>query len=144
MKLFLMLLILATFQVQAQTSPVFTSNGAAIHGYDPVSFFKNGQPLKGDSAISVQWQGATWWFANLENKRSFEAKPEMYAPQYGGYCAYGASEGHKAPTQIDTWTIVDNKLYFNYSQKVKTFWNKDIPGHIKKADSNWPVIKNKE
>jgi hypothetical protein len=71
----------------------------------------------------------------------FAVDPEKYAPQYGGYCAYGTADGHKAPTETDTWTIDNNKLYFNYNQKVKELWNKDRPGLIKKADEQWPKIK---
>jgi hypothetical protein len=51
--------------------------------------------------------------------------PETYVPQYGGYCAYGVSEGHKSPTEIDTWTIND-KLYFNYNSNVKKKWEVDV------------------
>ena len=52
--------------------------------------------------------------------------------------------GHKAPTEVDTWTILDDKLYFNYNQKVKDIWTKDKPGYIQKADKQWPEIKGKE
>ena len=70
--------------------------------------------------------------------------PEKYAPQYGGYCAYGMSEGHKAPTDPNAWTIVDEKLYLNYSLEVKENWKKDQQQRIVKANKNWPQIKNKE
>ena len=67
--------------------------------------------------------------------------PEKYAPQYGGYCAFGTADGHKAPTQAETWTIVDDKLYFNYNLKVKDLWNKNMKANIEKADKNWPTVK---
>ncbi|HYC28216.1 MAG TPA: YHS domain-containing (seleno)protein, partial [Chitinophagaceae bacterium] len=69
------------------------------------------------------------------------ADPEKYAPQYGGYCAYGCADGHKAPTEIDTWTVMDGKLYFNYNQKVKAFWDKDRPKYIRLANMNWEKIR---
>lgn len=62
-------------------------------------------------------------------------------PQYGGYCAYGLSEGHKSPTQPDAWTIVDDKLYLNYNPKVKTKWTENRAERIQKADNNWPALK---
>ncbi|MNY62728.1 hypothetical protein D3C86_1995980 [compost metagenome] len=68
----------------------------------------------------------------------------MYIPQYGGYCAYGTSEGHKAPTEAETWTIVDDKLYFNYNMKVKNNWSKTREEFIEKADIQWPLIKDKQ
>jgi hypothetical protein len=67
--------------------------------------------------------------------------PEKYAPQYGGYCAYGTSEGHKAPTQAETWTIVNGKLYFNYNKQVKQMWMKDQAHRIEIADQKWPEVK---
>jgi hypothetical protein len=72
------------------------------------------------------------------------ASPDKYAPQYGGYCAYGTALGHKASTEADEWTIVNNKLYLNYSSKVKTTWLQDEQGYIQKADKTWPSIKNKD
>jgi hypothetical protein len=38
------------------------------------------------------------------------------------------------------WKIVGGKLYLNYNKDVQTEWAKDIAGHIRKADANWPKI----
>jgi hypothetical protein len=45
---------------------------------------------------------------------------------------------------VDTWSVVDGKLYFNYSMKVKEMWMKDRAGFIMKADQQWPALKDKE
>lgn len=63
--------------------------------------------------------------------------------QYGGYCAYGMSGGYKAPTVIETWKILNGKLYFNYSLKVQELWNKDQSGFIQKADLNWEKVRER-
>ncbi|HVW61713.1 MAG TPA: YHS domain-containing (seleno)protein, partial [Puia sp.] len=94
-------------------------------------------------SLMLQWNDATWYFASRENLESFKAAPEKYAPRYGGYCAYGTAQGHKAPTEVETWSILDGKLYFNYNQKVKEMWSKDRAAMIKKADQNWVMIKDK-
>lgn len=138
------MLIMLPLATWAQKSAVYSKNGIALHGYDPVAFFISKEPRKGDSSIRFNWQGATWYFENQQNAQLFIANPSQYAPQYGGYCAFGASRGYKAPTAIDTWTIADGKLYFNYNQKVKTVWVKDQAAFINKADSNWTTIMNKE
>ncbi len=143
------LLIAAVFALAAcgtpsQKAEVFQKNGAAIGGYDAVAFFRQQKPVTGSATYTTEWKDATWRFASQENLDSFTKSPETYAPQYGGYCAYGTADGHKAPTEADTWTIVDGKLYFNYNQDVKQTWNKDIPGYIVKADAAWPNIKDKE
>ena len=126
----------------AQQSEIFTVNGKAICGYDVVAFFTVSTPVKGEEQYSFVWKNSIWLFSSLENKELFQNNPEKYAPQYGGYCAYGMSGGYKAPTVIETWKIVDQKLYFNYSLKVQELWNKDIPGHIQKADGNWQKVRN--
>jgi hypothetical protein len=86
------------------------------------------------------WQGTTWIFASAENRDRFQADPERYAPQYGGYCAYAVSKGHTASIDPKAWTIVDGKLYLNYSKGVKKKWEQDVPGNIVKADKNWPDL----
>lgn len=131
-------------QVHAQKAEVYSPDGKAIKGYDPVAFFTDSKPVMGTDSLSYSWKGARWQFANRQNLQRFKANPEKYAPQYGGYCAYGTSQGHKAPTEVDTWTILNDKLYFNYNQKVKEIWTKDKPGYIQKADKEWPEIKGKE
>lgn len=130
--------------VYAQKSPVYAPKGIALDGYDAVAFFTLGKPVKGSSTYAIQWKGAQWLFADKADLESFQKTPEKYAPQYGGYCAYGAAEGHKAPTEIDTWSIVGNKLYLNYNQKVKSTWVKNEAAYIETANKNWPQIKDKE
>ena len=136
--------LLLMMKVQAQKSEVFAPAGKAIKGYDPVAFFKESKPVKGADSLAYQWKDANWYFSNQQNLDSFKMNPAKYAPQFGGYCAYGTAQGHKAPTETDTWTIVDGKLYFNYNGKVKEAWMKNQPTLIDKANQNWPGLKNKE
>ena len=83
---------------------------------------------------------STWWFASAEDRDEFARIPEKYAPQYGGYCAYGVSQGHTAPIDPEAWTIVEGKLYLNYSKGVKKTWSEAIPSHIDEANRNWPGL----
>lgn len=123
---------------------IYVKDSAAINGYDVVAYFKEGKPVKGSNDFTVIYKNVKWLFANRSNAETFKAAPEKYEPQYGGYCAYGCSQGHKAKTDPDAWTIVNGKLYLNYSLKVKDMWNKDQQGYIKKADTNWIDIKSQK
>lgn len=114
--------------------------GSAIDGYDPVAYFKEAKPVKGDNDFVHEWNDSKWYFSSAENKADFIADPEKYAPQYGGYCAWAVSQGYSAPTDPEAWHVEDGKLYLNYSQDVQNTWLKDVPGHIKSADKNWPEI----
>lgn len=127
----------------AQKSEIFEKDGIAIRGYDVVAFHTDAIATKGSEKFVYRWKDTNWLFASQENLDLFKKEPEKYAPQYGGYCAYGTADGHKAPTETDTWTVRDKKLYFNYNKKVQQSWNKDQAAYIEKADRNWVEIKGK-
>lgn len=139
---FVILFVFVSGSIFAQEKTIYQKNGVAINGYDPVAYFTDNMPVKGKEALSFDWNGAKWQFSSDTNMALFKANPEKYAPQYGGFCAYGVSENHKSPTDPSAWTIVDEKLYLNYNPKVKELWTKDIPSRIKKANDNWVLIKN--
>lgn len=126
-----------------KTTYIFTDeSGIAIKGYDSVAFFTDGKPVKGSSEFKAEWSGATWYFASAEHRDLFVASPEKYAPQYGGWCAYGASRGYAAKTEPDqAWTVSDGKLYLNWDAEVSQKWKQDIPGYLKKSEANWEQIK---
>jgi hypothetical protein len=124
----------------AQKAPVFSDRSGAIRGYDPVAYFTQGRPVKGSKEFTHVWNGAEWRFASAENRDRFAAAPQKYAPQYGGYCAYGVASGYAVKIEPDAWSIVDGKLYLNYDRSVQSAWQKDVPGYIRKADDNWPAV----
>jgi len=122
--------------------PIYSSflSNKAVSGYDAVSFFSEAGPVKGRSDYSFEYQGKTWLFVSRANLDLFTAAPEKYAPQFGGYCAWAAAQNNLAPGDPKYWKIIDGKLYLNYSKKVQSDWEKDIPGFIAKASQNWPNL----
>jgi YHS domain-containing protein len=116
------------------------SDNLAIKGYDTVAYFKDGKALKGNESFTFQWHGMTWYFLSKENRDLFASSPEKYAPQYDGYCAWAMTEARKAQTDPEVWKIVNGKLYLNCSKAAYEKWSRDIPGNIKKADSNWLTL----
>jgi YHS domain-containing protein len=128
----------------AQQAPVYsTFLGGAIQGYDPVAYFTEGRPVEGARQFSHQWNGATWRFSSAANRDRFAQAPEKYAPQYGGYCAFGVANGYAVKIDPQAWSVVDGKLYLNYSPAVQADWKKDVPGYVRKADANWPRVLEK-
>ncbi|GAB3711004.1 YHS domain-containing (seleno)protein [Spirosoma flavus] len=138
----IILFFLSTATVFAQQVEVFATDNQAIRGYDPVAYFTESKAVKGSSDFSYPYKETTWLFASAANRDAFKANPDKYMPQYGGYCAYGLSQGHKSPTDPEAWTIVDNKLYLNYNPKVKTKWVQSQAENIQAADQKWPTLKN--
>lgn len=114
--------------------------GNAVDGYDVVAYFTQGKPVEGSRDHEFEWRGATWKFASAEHRALFAKSPDKYAPQYGGFCAFGVSRGYAVGIDPEAWTIFEGKLYLNYNRDVQAEWVKDIPGFIAKANANWPKI----
>lgn len=112
----------------------------AILGYDSVAYFTDGKPIKGNDNFVFEWSGAKWKFASADHLALFKSAPQRYAPQYGGYCAYGAAQGRLVKIEPDRWRIVDGRLYLNYDADVQEKWLKDIKGFIKLADDKFPLL----
>jgi YHS domain-containing protein len=127
--------------VQAQNN--VDPSGLALKGYDPVAYFADGKPVRGKPEFTASHEGATYRFASAASRDAFRAAPAKYAPQYGGYCAFGMASGYKAPIEPEAWTIVEGRLYLNYNLPVRSRWSADIPGFIRKADANWPTVRSK-
>lgn len=134
--------LLLTGIVIGQGVKINNKDGVAIKGYDPVAYFTLQKAVKGSDTLTFDWSGSTWKFSSRAHLDSFRLNPEKYAPQYGGYCAYGCSENHLAPTDPEAWTIIDEKLYLNYSLKTRVVWLKDTPNRIKNADQFWPALNH--
>ena len=128
--------------LKAAESEIYTGflSNVAVGGHDAVAYFDEKRPVKGSEKFELKHKGATWRFANQANLEKFRANPDVYAPRYGGYCAWAVSQGYTAKGDPQYWRIVDGKLYLNYDASVQQRWEKDIPGFIKKADANWPKV----
>lgn len=111
--------------------------GVAINGYDPVAYFTDSKSEMGMKEFSYKWNGAEWYFSNKNHLEMFKKNPDKYAPQYGGFCAFGLSKDKLSSSDPNAWQIVDGKLYLCTNDKVHKMWQKDIKGNVKKADKNW-------
>jgi YHS domain-containing protein len=116
------------------------SNGIGIQGYDPVAFFTDGKPILGQEQFHSSYHDVTYRFASAEHQQMFEKDPAKYEPQFGGYCAYGVTQGHLAPIKVDAFEIVDGRLLMGYDANARTAFDKDQAGNLKIADHNWPGL----
>jgi YHS domain-containing protein len=119
-------------------------NGVALQGHDPVAYHTAGEPTMGSDEFTAEHNGATYKFANAENRDMFVADPEKYAPAYGGFCAFGTTFSKKVPGDPQAFKIVDGKLYINSSPDIQTKWEGDVSGNIDKANGIWEEIKDKD
>ena len=131
---------LSLLSTAALAGEFFETDGVALRGYDPVAYFASAEPQQGQAQYSYEYKGSKFYFASDANRRAFMAMPEKYAPQFGGYCAFGTAQGYKVSTQPDAFAIVKHKLYLNYDKKVQKIWQQDVPGNIQQAEKNWPEV----
>src|SRR5881396_1326410 len=114
--------------------------GVALEGYDPVSYFTDGKPVKGDPKIEATYNGALYHFVSQKHREMFEKSPSKYAPAYGGFCGYAASVGKVRPANPLVWSIVVGQLIVQHTKGADELWQKDVPGNKAKADKYWPLL----
>jgi YHS domain-containing protein len=115
-------------------------DGVILQGYDPVAFFTQNKPVKGDPALKYTHEEATYLFSTTENLELFKADPDKYKVQFGGWCAYAVSLGRIAPIDVNTFSIVDGRLVVQHNQRAVDGWKKDVEGNLVKADKYWPEV----
>lgn len=139
-------LALLALPVCAQTKTLLNldKTGVAIQGYDPVAFFTDHKPVKGDPKFLTKHAGAIYLFASKEHKDLFKENPAKYEPVFGGYCAYGVSRNKLVEIDVDAFQIVDGKLLLQYSKGVRDDFNADARGNLAKANANWSGLVAKK
>ena len=134
-------ILLTPIAASATSDPVYTNwrDNVAAEGYDVVTFF-SGKPQLGKPEYTTLYEGADWYFFTQANKDLFLTNPELFAPQYGGYCAWAIAQGKLAPGRAEHWHVEDGRLYLNYNARIKRRWNKNQATFIRDADARWPAI----
>lgn len=110
----------------------------ALDGYDAVAYQTEHRATPGKAAFTYRWQNANWRFTSAEHLNAFKAEPERYAPQYGGWCAYAlGAKDELVDVDPEAFSVVDGKLYLNYSKAVRAQWEADRAALIEAADRHW-------
>lgn len=137
--------VLAVAQMAAAADAVnVDSHGLALQGYDPVAYFTDNKPIKGDPKFTASYKGGTYQFASTEHRRMFESNPARYAPQFGGFCGYAASINKLAPIQVEYFQVLHGRLVLQHNEKAWKLWHQDVEGNLKKADANWPILSQQK
>jgi YHS domain-containing protein len=116
------------------------SRGVILKGYDAVAYFKQEKSVKGNPEIKSSYQGATYLFASAEDKADFDKDPAKYAPQYGGFCAYGVSVGVLSDIEGPDGFVYKGKLYVCGNKDAGKSFMTDLDSNIEKADTNWQKL----
>ena len=116
---------------------VNASDGIAIHGYDPVAYLIDHEAVPGSAEFAAIWRGAEWRFSSARNRALFVADPARYAPQYGGFGAYGTAIGKAYDVDPRVFDVIDGRLYLHRNDRVRELWQRNPKGYIAEADDTW-------
>lgn len=114
--------------------------GYAIGGHDPVSFFVDGRPRKGNRAHEYKWGGAEWIFVNEGNMAAFARDPEAYAPMFAGCGGYALSEGFATAGNPFIYAVVDGRLVFFHSVVNRFLFVVNATSLLKAAKENADTV----
>ena len=123
---------------------VETSRGEQLMllGYDPVGYFAEGKPVRGQYTIAATTEGRTYYFASDEHRRAFLAAPAKYEPQYGGFCSDGAAYRVKLGSDPTQFEVRDGRLFIFGDVLGHEFWLLDAKANIEHGDQVWPEIRD--
>ena len=121
----------------------YTFSTVGVGGYDVVAYHTQGRAIHGTGFHAAKYEGVTYLFTSKENRDKFLKNPKHYLPEFGGYCAFGASVGKKIYADPTVWKIVNGKLYLNVDSKIQKKFESDLRGNLAKAYANWPKLKDK-
>ncbi len=110
------------FEASAQTMPATQLllsdsivadpvSGLALFGYDPVAYFIDDRAVIGNAEYELRVSGLIWRFRNSGNRTEFEANPDAYIPQFGGYDGLAVTKGKLSASNPALYTVLDGKLY---------------------------------
>jgi len=135
--------VLAAGGLASTTERVVTDRfcGLAISGYDPLAFFIDGQARPGLSDFELRFAGAVWRFRNAGNRAAFAARPDIYAPRFGGYDPTGIARGVALAGTAAAWIVRDQRLYLFHDAEALEAFRSDPEPVIAAADARWPEVE---
>ncbi|MBA3503944.1 MAG: YHS domain-containing protein [Myxococcota bacterium] len=113
--------------------------GVALGGNDPIAYTTNAVSVGTADHKSVHG-GATYQFATPENKATFDGAQTKYAPAFGGYCAFAASQNRLSESDPAVYLIHEGQLLMFTNADFLEQFKKDAASNKQKADANWPGL----
>ena len=135
----------SAMQAQNPSTPIRPVNAVAdggdaavmLKGADVVAYFVEGRYQQGSPQFKSVYQDVTFRFASAAHKALFDAAPQNYLPQFGGYCANGLVYAIPWGGDADTWLMIDGKLYIFGGAGSKAAFELDPAANLKLAHQYW-------
>ncbi len=124
----------------AASSTYVNADNIAASGYDVVAYKTAQAAVPGNAAYTVSDEDVQYRFASAASASQFEANPNAYKAEFGGWCAYGIRMGKKLPVNPDAFQVVDGKLYMFLDPATMNVWLEDRDANLEIARKTWPEL----
>ena len=114
--------------------------GVALEGYDPVSYFTEGEPLPGQPEFDYYWQGVPWYFASAANRDAFARSPETFVPVFGGYGVMSLSRGFLSAGNPRLYAVLAGHVFLFHSSGNREAFLLAPRESYKLAERQWPTL----
>lgn len=106
-------------------------------------------PEYGLTTITTDYAGYEVRFLTTENKVAFMENPDMYTPEYGGFCSFGVAAEYcnfdyiwdkdclGPEASLNAWQYLDDKLYFYRSSAPLKNFNLYQDEMLASANQRW-------
>lgn len=95
------------------TDPV---SGYALGGNDPVAYFVDRKPRRGQQKHELRWGDTIWMFVNEGNRAAFEKAPQIYAPHLTGCDPTALAGGFVTIGNPEIFALYDGHLLLFHSE----------------------------
>ncbi len=115
-------------------------SGLALGGFDPMAYFLDARPILGTRDHELAWDGTTWHFANDGNLAAFRDAPDLYAPIFGGRCAFAIANGRPTEGSPLHFLVYGGRLLFFADPVSRAAFLQDPVRLLADAERRWPGI----
>jgi YHS domain-containing protein len=114
--------------------------GLAIAGFDPVAYFTDSEAKVGEAGFEAAQGGAVWRFCNDQNRSFFLARPDIYAPQFGGYDPVDVARGVAVPGNSRLFLVSGQRLYLFAREDSRNAFAANPEQYLHDARRQWPAL----
>jgi YHS domain-containing protein len=128
----------------AVTSELLVSDrhsGLALYGYDPVSYYIDGQAHAGSARFEMTFAGLTWRFRSEANRAAFRAGPEAYIPGFGGYDPMAVIRGVPVAGHPKVFAVHRDQLYLFTTPESRAEFLRRPEALLEAAKTAWPDVR---
>lgn len=115
--------------------------GVALYGFDPVSYFLDGEARPGSERYELSFGGFTWRFASEANRAAFKSRPDAYVPGFGGYDPVALVRGAPVAGHPAVFAVYDGRLFLFQRPENRDAFLSEPATALEAARAAWPRVR---